>query len=89
MHLSSITTAIIVGLIIGVLGRVIAPGRQRLSMLTTILIGIAAAFLGTLIYTGTGHADWRGINWTELLIQVLIAALGVALFSRTRDHDHD
>ena len=77
--IGSIISAIIVGAIIGVLGRLLVKGRQRISVIVTILIGIAAAFIGTLISNLLGVGDTSGFDWIELIIQVLLAAVGVSL----------
>jgi uncharacterized membrane protein YeaQ/YmgE (transglycosylase-associated protein family) len=76
---TGIITAIIVGLIIGALGRLVLPGRQNISILVTILIGIVAAIIGTLLANAIGVGSTRGVDWIELLFQVALAALGVAL----------
>ena len=76
-----IISAIIIGLIIGALGRLVVPGRQNLPIWLTILIGVGAALLGTVIARSTGVADTNGIDWIEILIQVALAALAVALVS--------
>jgi uncharacterized membrane protein YeaQ/YmgE (transglycosylase-associated protein family) len=44
-----IISAIIVGLIIGALGQLVLPGRQDIPIWLTILIGIVAALIGSLI----------------------------------------
>ncbi|MGL5816502.1 MAG: GlsB/YeaQ/YmgE family stress response membrane protein [Phycicoccus sp.] len=77
--ISSIITAIVIGAIIGALGRLVVSGKQNISILVTIAIGIAAALLGTLIAGLVGVSDTPGIDWIELLIQVLLAAAGVAI----------
>lgn len=81
MEISGIITALIVGLIIGALGRLVVPGRQQISIWLTLLIGIVAALLGTLLAGGLGVADTRGVDWIELILQVGLAAGGVALVS--------
>jgi uncharacterized membrane protein YeaQ/YmgE (transglycosylase-associated protein family) len=40
---------IVVGLIIGALARLIKPGKQRLSILATLLLGIVGAIIGGVI----------------------------------------
>jgi Homeodomain-like domain len=45
----------------------------------TILIGIAAALIGSLIASALGVGETRGIDWIKLIIQVALAAAGVAL----------
>ena len=52
--LSVIIWAIIVGAIVGVLGRLVVPGRQNLSIWLTIGIGIVAALVGGLIANALG-----------------------------------
>jgi uncharacterized membrane protein YeaQ/YmgE (transglycosylase-associated protein family) len=78
---SGIISALIIGLIIGALGRLIVPGRQAIPIWLTILIGIGAALLGTAIARAAGLADTNGVDWLEVFIQVLLAAIGVALVS--------
>jgi uncharacterized membrane protein YeaQ/YmgE (transglycosylase-associated protein family) len=78
MTAAGIFSAIIVGLIIGALGRLVLPGRQNIPIWLTIVVGIGAALLGTAIARGMGLADTAGIDWTEILIQVVLAAVGVA-----------
>lgn len=61
---------------VGVLGGLVLPGRQPIGFLVTILVGIVAALLGTALGIPTATA---GIGWLELLVQVIVAAIGVAL----------
>ena len=79
MTAQGIITAIIVGAIIGALGRLVLPGRQSISILLTIVVGIVAALLGTVLANALGVNYTPGIDWIELFIQVGLAALGVAL----------
>lgn len=74
-----ILSAIFVGLIVGALGRLVVPGRQSISIWLTIGIGIAAALIGSLIASALGVGETRGIDWIKLIIQVALAAGGVAL----------
>ncbi|WP_433532788.1 GlsB/YeaQ/YmgE family stress response membrane protein [Micromonospora sp. CA-263727] len=79
MEITGFFTAIFIGLIIGALGRLVVPGRQRIPILLTMLIGIVAAILGTLVAGALGVAETRGVDWIELAIQVGFAAVGVTL----------
>ncbi|HEV7978547.1 GlsB/YeaQ/YmgE family stress response membrane protein [Amycolatopsis sp.] len=81
MTVSGIISAIVVGLILGVLGRLVAPGKQGIPIWLTIIVGIIAAFIGTAIARGLGYADTNGFDWLELITQVVVAALGVVLVS--------
>ena len=79
MAISGIISAIVVGLVIGVLGRLAAPGKQDIPLWVTLVVGIVAAFLGTAIARGIGYADTEGFDWLELITQIIVAALGVTV----------
>ena len=52
---------IAVGVVIGALARLLQPGRQRMSVLATMLVGVVGAVIGGLI------ADWLDVgSITEL-----------------------
>lgn len=48
MLLIDIIVALVAGLIIGLLARLIMPGRDPMGLLTTAVLGIAGSFLGTI-----------------------------------------
>jgi uncharacterized membrane protein YeaQ/YmgE (transglycosylase-associated protein family) len=83
VHVSGIISAIIIGLIIGALGRLVVPGKQNIPIWLTMLIGILAAIIGTFIASALDVNDTNGIDWIELLIQVVLAAVGVAAIAGT------
>jgi uncharacterized membrane protein YeaQ/YmgE (transglycosylase-associated protein family) len=83
MTASGIISAIIVGAIIGALGRLVVPGRQSMPVWLTIVVGIVAALLGSVIAGAMGVRDTTGFDWIEFFIQVVVAALGVALVAGT------
>ncbi|MEP6854797.1 MAG: GlsB/YeaQ/YmgE family stress response membrane protein [Pedococcus sp.] len=77
--ISSIISAIVIGAIIGVLGRLVVRGKQNISIVATIVIGIVAALIGTFIASVIGVSDTPGVDWIELVIQVVLAAVGVSI----------
>jgi uncharacterized membrane protein YeaQ/YmgE (transglycosylase-associated protein family) len=79
MTVTGIITAIIIGAIIGFVGRLVAPGRQNIPIWLTILVGIVAAFIGTWIAGLFNVADTGGIDWIELILQIVVAAIGVTV----------
>jgi uncharacterized membrane protein YeaQ/YmgE (transglycosylase-associated protein family) len=72
-------TAIIIGLIIGALGRLVVPGKQNIPIWLTLVIGVIAAIVGTLLAGALGVDDTAGIDWIELALQVAVAAGGVLI----------
>ena len=87
MEITGLITALIIGAIVGGLGRAVVPGRQRLSLLMTLLVGIAAALLGTGVASIIGVADTSGVDWIELFLQVGLAGGGMVAVSRARSAD--
>ena len=82
MTITGIISAILIGIVVGVIGRLLVPGKQPIGMLVTILVGIVSAFIGTAIARAMGIPTVTGgIDWLELLVQVIVAALGVVLVS--------
>ncbi|WP_318209559.1 MULTISPECIES: GlsB/YeaQ/YmgE family stress response membrane protein [unclassified Streptomyces] len=82
MEISGIISAVIIGVVIGTLGRLVLPGRQQIGVLWTIAVGIVAALVGTALAAGLGVADTKGVDWIEWLIQIGLAAAGVAALER-------
>jgi len=79
MTVGGILSALVVGLVIGALGRIVLPGPQRIGIVLTMLVGIVAAFAGTAIARAIGFADTAGIDWREVAVQVVVAAVGVGV----------
>jgi uncharacterized membrane protein YeaQ/YmgE (transglycosylase-associated protein family) len=86
MQVTGIVSAIVVGALIGVLGRLVLPGRQRIGIFVTLLIGIGAALLGTFVanrfqLSDNAPAHFAGAEWSwvELGIQVGFAVIGTAI----------
>ncbi len=76
-----IITALVIGLVIGALARLILPGKQNIPIWLTILVGLVGALLGTLLAQYIGVAVTAGVDWIEIVLQVAIATVGVAIVS--------
>jgi len=63
---------IIVGAIVGALGRLLHPGRDPMGWLLTIAIGVVSMLIAAIISSG----------WLAFVIGVIIAVILVALVSR-------
>lgn len=75
MTIEGIITAVIVGLVLGVVGRLLAPGKQDIPIWLTIVVGIVAALVGSAIVGPM--RDTSGIDWVELVVQIVLAVVGV------------
>jgi uncharacterized membrane protein YeaQ/YmgE (transglycosylase-associated protein family) len=80
--IATIIGAIIVGAIIGALGRLIVPGKQNISLVVTILIGIVANVIVTLIVRQLGYSNASGIAWIPLILGAIVAAILIVVYGR-------
>ncbi len=76
--------AIVAGLIIGALGRLLLPGKQDISILMTIVIGIIASLVATAILGGFfGYQNANGgIRWWYWIVGAILAAIGISIYGR-------
>jgi uncharacterized membrane protein YeaQ/YmgE (transglycosylase-associated protein family) len=75
--ISTIIVALLAGLILGPLARLLVPGKQNIGVVLTVLVGAGAALVGGIIATALGVGETSGIDWIKHLIQVVLAVLGV------------
>jgi len=73
-----IVALIIVGLIVGALGRLFHPGRDRMGILRTLVVGVASVLIAGLIVGG-----WLGFV-VAVLIGVGFVSIWARLFERPR-----
>jgi uncharacterized membrane protein YeaQ/YmgE (transglycosylase-associated protein family) len=66
---------LIAGLIIGALARLIKPGKQHLSVLMTLLLGVVGALIGGVVATLLGTGDIGELNVIGFIVAVIAAVL--------------
>lgn len=69
---------ILIGIVIGVLARLILPGRQSIGVLPTILLGIGGALVGGIIASAIGEGDIFELNFIGTVVGVIAAVLLIA-----------
>jgi uncharacterized membrane protein YeaQ/YmgE (transglycosylase-associated protein family) len=84
MDISEILGAIVLGIVAGFLARALLPGKQKMSLLMTMLLGIAGAFVGYLIFTELfGIGDDDKFDLGGLIGAVIGAMLVLYIYERT------
>lgn len=78
MTVTGLFSALLVGLVIGALARLVLPGKQAIGIILTIVVGIVAALLGTWLSNAVGVGDAQGYDVFEFLFQLGLAVLGVS-----------
>ncbi|EFG76132.1 transglycosylase associated protein [Mycobacterium parascrofulaceum ATCC BAA-614] len=77
----SIILAIIVGAIIGVVARLVMPGKQNVGMIMTVVIGAVGALIGSAVASQFGYHNANGgIAWVPFFIGVGAAIVLIALY---------
>lgn len=76
--MTTILLALVAGIIIGPLARLVLPGKQNLSPIMTMILGAVGALAGSAIFRAiSGRSDTAGIDWIALFIGVGVAALAI------------
>jgi uncharacterized membrane protein YeaQ/YmgE (transglycosylase-associated protein family) len=70
-----------IGIVIGVLARLIVPGKQHISMVMTVVLGVAGALIGGLIASLLGTGDIFELNVLGFIIAVVAAVVLVGAYA--------
>jgi uncharacterized membrane protein YeaQ/YmgE (transglycosylase-associated protein family) len=71
---------IVAGLVIGALARLLKPGKQNLSLIATLLLGLAGSVIGGVIASLLGTGNIFELNVLGFIVAVIasVALIGVA-----------
>jgi uncharacterized membrane protein YeaQ/YmgE (transglycosylase-associated protein family) len=73
---------IIAGLVIGVLARFVMPGKQNLSMLMTLVLGLVGSVIGGTIASLLGTGDIMELNVIGFIASVISAVLLIVVVGK-------
>jgi uncharacterized membrane protein YeaQ/YmgE (transglycosylase-associated protein family) len=85
--IGSIVLAIIVGAIIGVVARLVMPGKQNIGMIMTVVLGALGGLIGSAVAAQFGYHNANGgIAWIPFFVgvgaAVILIAIGEAVTGR-------
>ncbi|GAA1481573.1 transglycosylase [Gordonia sinesedis] len=77
----TIISAIVVGLIIGALARLVMPGTQNIGLIMTIVLGILGSLIGSWICYQVGYSNSNG-GWEVIpfIVGVIVAIVLIAAY---------
>lgn len=79
--IGTIVGAIVVGLIVGALARLIMPGKQSIGVIMTILLGAIGSFVGTWLTYRLGYSNSNGgFEIIPFLVGVIVAVVLIAIY---------
>ena len=65
---------IVIGIVIGILARLLLPGRQPIGVGLTIALGIGGALVGGIVASAIGEGDIWELNFIGTVVGVVAAA---------------
>ena len=79
--IESIILALLLGAVIGLVARLIMPGRQDITMVPTVIIGALGGLIGSAVANQFGYHNANGgIAWIPLFIGVAAAIALIAIY---------
>ena len=79
--IGTIIGAIIAGLIIGALARLVLPGKQDISILVTIVLGILGSLIGSWLVYQIGYDNENGgFEIIPFIVGVVVAAVLIVIY---------
>ncbi|QEN14326.1 GlsB/YeaQ/YmgE family stress response membrane protein [Mycolicibacterium sp. ELW1] len=77
--IGTILGAILVGLVVGALARLIMPGKQNIGVIMTVLLGVVGSFLGTWVTYKLGYSNANGgFEIIPFLVGIIVAIVLIA-----------
>jgi uncharacterized membrane protein YeaQ/YmgE (transglycosylase-associated protein family) len=70
---------IAIGIVIGIIARLVIPGRQHIGVLTTVLLGIGGALVGGIVASAIGEGDIFELNFIGTIVGIIAAILLIAV----------
>lgn len=73
---------IVFGLVVGALARLVLPGKQHLSIIATLLIGLAGSVIGGVVANALGTGDVMELNFLGAVVAIIAAAALIIVIDR-------
>jgi uncharacterized membrane protein YeaQ/YmgE (transglycosylase-associated protein family) len=64
---------IIIGIVIGIIARLVMPGRQHIGVLMTVVLGIGGAIIGGIVGSAIGTGNIFELNVLGTIIGIIVA----------------
>ena len=81
MGIGEILGLIFFGAVIGILARLVLPGRQNINLIITVILGILGALIGYWVWGSLlDKGNTAGIDWIRWFISIAAAAILVVIY---------
>ena len=79
---------LVFGLVVGALARLIKQGKQRLSLLMTLLLGVVGSLIGGVVANLLGTGGFFELNIIGAIVAIVAAVLLIGVFEGTAGRKH-
>lgn len=73
---------VVFGLVVGALARLVVPGRQHLSIVTTLLLGLVGSVVGGVVANAIGTGDLFELNILGSIVAIAAATVLIVVGDR-------
>jgi uncharacterized membrane protein YeaQ/YmgE (transglycosylase-associated protein family) len=73
---------IVFGLVVGVLARLLVPGKQQLTLVATVVLGLVGSVVGGLIANALGTGDILELNFLGSVVAILASVVLIVIGER-------
>lgn len=73
---------IVFGLVVGILARLLVPGRQHLSIWMTLLLGLIGSIVGGIVANALGTGDVFELNFIGAVVAIAAAVVLIVVGDR-------
>lgn len=70
---------LVFGLFVGAVARLIKPGKQNLSIVMTLVLGVVGSLIGGIVANALGTGDIMELNWLGAIVAIIAAVLLIGI----------
>ena len=73
---------LVFGLVVGVIARLLVPGRQHLGIIATLVLGVVGSLVGGLVANALGTGDIWELNFLGAVVAIAAAVVLIVIGER-------
>jgi uncharacterized membrane protein YeaQ/YmgE (transglycosylase-associated protein family) len=78
---------LVFGLVVGIIARLLVPGRQNLGIIATLLLGIVGSVIGGVVANALGTGDIWELNVLGAVVAIISAVVLIVIGERVASGD--
>ena len=74
---------LVFGLVVGIVARLLVPGRQNMGLLMTLLLGVVGSVIGGVVANALGTGDVFELNFVGSVVAIAASVVLIVIGERT------